>query len=105
MVVLIMIFNIHVFSLASILRFWHPCLFLANLRGNMKRCYHEPCDNLEILLTNDNIKFLGKTADATAMMIDTLSEPTSGKLWRYTHSQNQRLVSCDDTHTLRTNVW
>lgn len=85
MVVLIVIVNIHVFSLASILRFWLPCLFLANFRGNMMQCYHEPCDNLETLLTIDNINFLGKTADVTVMTIHKLSEPTSGKLWRYTH--------------------
>lgn len=85
MVVLIVIVNIHVFSLASILRFWLPCLFLANFRGNMMQCYHKPCDNLETLLTIDNINFLGKTADVTVMTIHKLSEPTSGKLWRYTH--------------------
>ena len=63
----------------------------------MKDCYHKLCDNRETLLTEDNINFLGKAADATAMTIHRLSEPTSGKLWRYTHSQNQRLVSYDDT--------
>jgi hypothetical protein len=31
----------------------------------MMQCYHKPCDNLETLLTNDNINFLGKTADVT----------------------------------------
>jgi len=46
----------------------------------MVDCYHQACDNLTTLLTNDNINFLGKTADATAMTIHTLSEPTSGKL-------------------------
>jgi hypothetical protein len=71
----------------------------------MKSRYQKACDNLTTLLTNDNIKFLGKAADATARTILKLSEPTSGKLWRYTNSQNQRLVSYDDTHTLRTNVW
>jgi hypothetical protein len=49
------------------------------------QCYHKPCDNLETLLTNDNINFLGKTADVTVMTIHKLSEPTSGKLWRYTN--------------------
>jgi hypothetical protein len=55
-------------------------LFLANDRGNMVKCYHQLCDNPETLLTDDNINFLGKTADATAMTIHKLSEPTSGKL-------------------------
>ena len=80
MVVLIVMVNIHVFSLAPIIRFRPPCLFLANFRGNMMYCYHAPCDNLETLLTYDNINFLGKTADVTVMTIDKLSEPTSGKL-------------------------
>ena len=48
-----------------------------NFRGNMKRCYQQQCDNLETLLTDNNIKFLGKTADATAMTVHNLSEPTS----------------------------
>ena len=49
----------------------------ANFRGNMIQCYHKPCDNLETLLTYDNINFLGKTADVTVMTIHKLSEPTS----------------------------
>ena len=49
-----------------------------HFRGHMKRCYQRQCDNLETLLTDNNIKFLGKTADATAMTIHSLSEPTSG---------------------------
>jgi hypothetical protein len=46
----------------------------------MKSCYQKACDNLATLLTDDNIIFLGKAADATAMTIHKLSEPTSGKL-------------------------
>ena len=46
----------------------------------MKSRYQKACDNLTTLLTNDNIKFLGKAADATARTILKLSEPTSGKL-------------------------
>ena len=46
----------------------------------MKSCYQKACDNLTTLLTNDNIKFLGKAAAATARTILKLSEPTSGKL-------------------------
>jgi len=39
------------------------------------------------------------------MTIHKLSEPTSGKIWWYTNSQNQRLESYDETQTLRTDAW
>ena len=32
-------------------------------------CFHKPCDNLETILTEDNIKFLGKVADVVAKTI------------------------------------
>ena len=56
------------------------CLFLifpnlANFRGDMMMCYHERCDNLDIMLTDDNIKFLGKTADSITQSLHLLSEP------------------------------
>ena len=57
----------------------------------MVQCYHHECDNLQNLLTDENIQFLGKTADAITVTINTLSEPsgivdniaviTSRKIW------------------------
>ncbi|KAL3832732.1 hypothetical protein ACJMK2_024347 [Sinanodonta woodiana] len=50
--------------------FWkyhYPALFLTDsgdYRGDMINCYHHACDNTEIMLTDDNLKFLGKQADA-----------------------------------------
>ena len=49
---------------------------VANFRGDMIQCYHKPCDKLDVMLTDDNLKFLGKTADAIAMTMHTLSEPS-----------------------------
>ncbi|XP_060597493.1 uncharacterized protein YfbL-like isoform X2 [Ruditapes philippinarum] len=56
-----------------------PAIFLtdsANFRGDMVECYHNPCDDLATMLTDDNINFLGKTSDAIARSINELSEPT-----------------------------
>ncbi|KAK3587896.1 hypothetical protein CHS0354_014408 [Potamilus streckersoni] len=50
--------------------FWRkslPAVFMtdsANYRGDMINCYHESCDNRNVMLTEDNLKFLGKQADA-----------------------------------------
>jgi predicted transcriptional regulator len=41
----------------------------------MVECYHHPCDDLAMMLTDDNINFLGKTSDAIARSINELSEP------------------------------
>lgn len=56
-----------------------PAIFIsdsANFRGDMVQCYHHECDNLQNLLTDENIQFLGKTADAITVTINTLSEPS-----------------------------
>ena len=50
----------------------------AELRGDMSMCYHKECDNLETMLTEENIKFLGKTADVVAATIHSLSDATGG---------------------------
>lgn len=42
----------------------------------MIQCYHKECDNLEVMLTDENINFLGKTADALVKTIHELSEPS-----------------------------
>ena len=59
-------------------------LIAANFRGDGAYCYHRPCDNIEVYLTDDNINFLGKTADSITKTLDSLSEPfqdnTSGRL-------------------------
>ena len=47
----------------------------ANFRGDMIHCYHNPCDNLDVMLTDDNIRFLGKTADSITKTLDQLSAP------------------------------
>ncbi|KAL3832724.1 hypothetical protein ACJMK2_024341 [Sinanodonta woodiana] len=50
--------------------FWskaYPALYLTdsgNYRGVMTNCYHEPCDSAEVMLTEDNLMFMGKQADA-----------------------------------------
>ena len=73
-----------IFLTSDHVSFWKanlPAIMLSDtedLRGIMKSCYLEACDNLATMLTDDNINFLGKTADATAMTIHKLSEPTSG---------------------------
>lgn len=57
-----------------------PAIFIsdsANFRGEMVQCYHHECDNLQNLLSDSNINFLGKTADAIVSTLKTLSE-TSG---------------------------
>ena len=46
-------------------------------------CYHEPCDNLDIMLTDDNIKFLGKTADSITNSLHALSEPYQTQIGTY----------------------
>ena len=50
----------------------------AEFRGDLSMCYNEVCDNLEIMLTEENIKFLGKTADVVAATIHSLSDATGG---------------------------
>ncbi|CAC5425943.1 unnamed protein product [Mytilus coruscus] len=55
-----------------------PAIFLtdsANFRGDMIQCYHNPCDDLDTMLTDDNVNFLGKTADTVTATIHRLSEP------------------------------
>ena len=54
-------------------------LFLANFRGDGAYCYHQPCDNIEHYLTEDNVNFLGKTSDTIAQVIHNLSEPHANK--------------------------
>ena len=53
--------------------------FAANFRGDMVQCYHHACDNVTNLLTDENIKFLGKTADAITATLNKLSETSGGK--------------------------
>ena len=45
----------------------------------MVKCYHHACDNVTNLLTDENIKFLGKTADAITATLNKLSETSGGK--------------------------
>ncbi|VDI22130.1 Hypothetical predicted protein [Mytilus galloprovincialis] len=55
-----------------------PAIFLtdsANFRGDMIQCYHNPCDDLDTMLTDDNVNFLGKIADTVTATIHRLSEP------------------------------
>lgn len=33
------------------------------MRGVMAQCYHESCDNVDNLITEENLRFLAKTAD------------------------------------------
>ncbi|WAQ94913.1 YFBL-like protein [Mya arenaria] len=60
--------------------FWNaniPAIFItdsANFRGQMQQCYHNACDNLTNILTDNNVRFLGKTADTIAATLDKLSE-------------------------------
>ncbi|XP_063439139.1 aminopeptidase YwaD-like isoform X1 [Mytilus trossulus] len=62
--------------------FWEmdlPAIWLtdsADFRGDMIQCYHQECDNLQVMLTDENIDFLGKTADAIVTTIHKLSEPS-----------------------------
>ncbi|XP_052059954.1 uncharacterized protein LOC127700500 isoform X2 [Mytilus californianus] len=62
--------------------FWEngfPAIWItdsANFRGDMIQCYHAECDNEEVMLTDENINFLGKTADALVKTIHKLSEPS-----------------------------
>ena len=51
----------------------------ADFRGDMKDCYHQACDNIETMLQDDNLQFLGKTVDAIVSTFNTLSE-ASGML-------------------------
>lgn len=78
----------HVPALRNFLRSDHvalwfyniPAIFIsdsANFRGDMIQCYHHACDNLTTMLTDDNIRFLGKTADAITSTLNTLSETGS----------------------------
>ena len=39
----------------------------------MVHCYHKECDDRQ-MLTDDNIKFLGKSADVITATLNTLSE-------------------------------
>ncbi|WAQ94907.1 hypothetical protein MAR_007378, partial [Mya arenaria] len=67
--------------------FWEtniPAIFItdsADFRGQMQQCYHNACDNLANILTDNNVRFLGKTADTIAATLNKLSE-----------AYNQRLV-------------
>ncbi|XP_045168396.2 uncharacterized protein YfbL-like isoform X1 [Mercenaria mercenaria] len=57
-----------------------PAIFLtdsADFRGDMVKCYHHPCDDLAMMLTDDNINFLGKTSDAIARSMNELSHPVT----------------------------
>ena len=45
----------------------------------MAACYHRPCDDASMILSDDNLKFLGKTADVLTMTINQLSDPYQGK--------------------------
>ncbi|XP_077981850.1 uncharacterized protein YfbL-like [Glandiceps talaboti] len=47
----------------------------ANFRGNMKQCYHNPCDNVTSI-TDDKMKFLAKTTRSVANMLIELSIET-----------------------------
>ncbi|KAL3832727.1 hypothetical protein ACJMK2_024343 [Sinanodonta woodiana] len=64
--------------------FWknnYSALFLTDsgdYRGDMIKCYHHPCDNTEVMLTDDNLKFLGKQADALFCSLQYLDD--AGKL-------------------------
>ncbi|XP_052059971.1 uncharacterized protein LOC127700504 isoform X4 [Mytilus californianus] len=64
--------------------FWDyevPAIYLTDTfiyRGVMTTCYHKPCDDVSVLLTDDNLKFLGKTADVLTMTINQLSDPFQG---------------------------
>lgn len=52
--------------------------FPANFRGDMIHCYHNPCDDLDTMLTDDNLEFLNKTTDALIDTMHHLSEPSRG---------------------------
>ena len=52
-------------------------IFSADLRGKMVQCFHKACDNKQNMLTENNLEFLGKTADAITATLNELSE-TSG---------------------------
>ncbi|XP_052796151.1 uncharacterized protein LOC128228718 [Mya arenaria] len=60
--------------------FWEtniPAIFItdsADFRGQMQQCYHNACDNLANILTDNNVRFLGKTADTIAATLNKLSE-------------------------------
>ncbi|KAL3832725.1 hypothetical protein ACJMK2_024342 [Sinanodonta woodiana] len=60
--------------------FWkyhYPALFLTdsgNYRGDMIKCYHHPCDNITVMLTDDNLKFMGKQADALFCSLQYLDD-------------------------------
>lgn len=47
----------------------------------MQLCYHENCDNLEVMLTDENLMFLDKITDTLIATIGNLSDSytTSGK--------------------------
>ncbi|XP_052214289.1 uncharacterized protein LOC127832694 [Dreissena polymorpha] len=56
-----------------------PAIFLtdsADYRGAMQVCYHSKCDNVETMVTQDNLIFLSKTTDAIFQTINSLSEPS-----------------------------
>ncbi|XP_045184001.2 uncharacterized protein LOC123542287 [Mercenaria mercenaria] len=67
--------------------FWRaniPAIFItdsADFRGDMIHCYHNHCDNIEVMLTDDNLRFLAKTADSLARTVNDLAKvlETSGK--------------------------
>ena len=54
-------------------RFYYN-LFSGDYRGDMIHCYHKPCDNLEVMLTDENLHFLSKIADTLTSTINKLSK-------------------------------
>lgn len=54
-----------------------PAIFIsdsANLRGKMVQCHHQACDNMQNMLTENNLEFLSKTADVITATMNELSE-------------------------------
>lgn len=39
----------------------------------MIQCYHKACDNVDVMLTEENVAFLGQTVDSLVATIDKLS--------------------------------
>ncbi|KAK3592006.1 hypothetical protein CHS0354_031513 [Potamilus streckersoni] len=66
---------------ASFWKNYLPALYLTdsgNYRGVMTNCYHQPCDNLDVMLTEDNLMFMGKQADALYYSLHYLAETDCG---------------------------
>lgn len=76
------ILDIHVYYVQIIFKINSKYLSTttANLRGDMIQCYHQACDNEDVMLTDENIAFLGQTVDTLVATIDKLSDSKhSGK--------------------------